>query len=88
MAIQFLKPSKVYKKTLLFQLSNFVYLLFFLFLAMPYTACEILVPQPGIKPMPPAVEAWSLNHWTTREVPVYLPLFLIFLNFFSYPTLR
>ena len=19
--------------------------------------------------MPPAVEAWSLNHWTTREVP-------------------
>ena len=27
-------------------------------------ACWILVPQPGIKPMPPAVEAWSLNHWT------------------------
>ena len=21
--------------------------------------------------MPPAVEAWSLNHWTTREVPHY-----------------
>ena len=20
--------------------------------------------------MPPAVEAWSLNHWTTREVPL------------------
>ena len=32
--------------------------------------CGILVPQPGIKPMPPAVEVWSLNHWTTREVPV------------------
>ena len=27
------------------------------------------VPQPRIEPMPPAVEAWSLNHWTTREVP-------------------
>ena len=26
-------------------------------------------PQPGIEPMPPAVEAWSLNHWITREVP-------------------
>ena len=28
-----------------------------------------LVPQPGIKPMPPALEAWRLNHWTSREVP-------------------
>ena len=27
-------------------------------------ACRILVPQPGIKPVPPAVEAPSLNHWT------------------------
>ena len=25
--------------------------------------CRFLVPQPGIKPVPPAVEAWSLNHW-------------------------
>ena len=30
-------------------------------------ACKILVPQPVIKPGPPAVEAQSLNHWTTRE---------------------
>ena len=28
----------------------------------------ILVPQPGIEPVPAAVKAWSLNHWTTREV--------------------
>ena len=28
-----------------------------------HAACEILVPQPGIKPTSPAVEAWSLNHW-------------------------
>ena len=26
-------------------------------------------PQPGIKPAPPALEAWSLTHWTTRDVP-------------------
>ena len=31
-------------------------------------ACGILVPQPGIEPMSPEVEAWSLNHWTTRDV--------------------
>ena len=33
---------------------------------------------PGMEPMPPAVEARSLNHWTAREVPktVFLFLFL------------
>ena len=35
----------------------------FLFLAVP-TPCGILVPQPGIKPMSPAVD-----HWTTMEFP-------------------
>ena len=28
-----------------------------------------LVPRPGIEPGPPALGAWSLTHWTTREVP-------------------
>ena len=37
---------------------------------MFHAACGILVPQPGIEPAPPALWAWSLNHWTTREVPV------------------
>ena len=27
------------------------------------------LPRPGIEPVPPAVEVWSLNHWTTRGVP-------------------
>ena len=31
-------------------------------------ACGIVVPQPGIEPVLLAVEAWSLDHWTTREV--------------------
>ena len=30
-------------------------------------ACGILVLQQG--PEPPVLEAWSLNHWTAREVP-------------------
>ena len=34
-------------------------------------ARRILVPQPGIKSVSPAVEAGSLNHWITREVPDY-----------------
>ena len=28
-----------------------------------------LVPKLGIEPRPPASRAWSLSHWTTREVP-------------------
>ena len=35
---------------------------------MAYCTCGILVPQPGVKPTPPALEAGSLNHWTTSEV--------------------
>ena len=27
-----------------------------------------LVPWPGIKSGPPALEAWSLSHWTTGKV--------------------
>ena len=26
------------------------------------------LPQPGIKLVPPAVETWRINHWTTRGV--------------------
>ena len=45
------------------------------FLPLPFFRphCEaqrIIVPQPGIEPVPPAVEAQGLNHWTTREVPI------------------
>ena len=36
------------------------------------TACRILVPPQGIEPVLPAMEARSLNHWTTREVRVLL----------------
>ena len=35
------------------------------------TARGILVLWPGMEPMLPVLEAWSLNHWTTREVPLY-----------------
>ena len=29
-----------------------------------------LVPWPGVEPEPPALGAWGLGHWTTREVPL------------------
>ena len=50
--------------------SFFLFLKLFLFtyLFWPHcAACGILVPQPGIEPVPPAVEGWSPNLWTARE---------------------
>ena len=31
---------------------------------------DTVFPWPGIKPVPPALETQSLNHWTARAVPV------------------
>ena len=45
---------------------------FFFFLATPHSLLDLSSPKrDGTCTL--ALEAWSLNHWTTREVP--LPLF-------------
>lgn len=42
-------------------------------LSFGQVAFGILVPQPGVKPAPPAVEAQSINNWAIREVTfIYL----------------
>ena len=43
-----------------------LHFLFFLFMTQ---GKEILVPGAGIKPVAPATEAHSPNHWTVKEVP-------------------
>ena len=48
---------------------DYVLILFFFFFWLCHTACGILIPRPGIKPTPTAVEAWCINYWTTREIP-------------------
>ena len=40
------------------------------FSGLHHRARGILVPQSGIKPVLPAVEAYSLNQWSAREVPL------------------
>ena len=45
------------------------YIMYFLFFGCTSRHAGILVPQPGVELVPPAVEARSLNHWTAREVP-------------------
>ena len=53
-------------------MNSIYYLLFclFCFAFWPYLeACKILLPRPGIEPLPLAVEAQNPNHWTSREFP-------------------
>ena len=40
---------------------------FYFFFFCHCVACGILVPQPGIEPMPPELGVQSLTHWTSRE---------------------
>ena len=48
--------------------------------------CRILVPQPGIEPVPPEVEAQTLNHEPPGESPHQLILTLSqALNFLKAP---
>ena len=44
-------------------------------------ACRLLLPQQGIKPSSPAVEAQSLNHWTIRKVPKWDFLFSLIIQY-------
>ena len=42
-------------------------------------ACRILVPQPGVEPGPLAGKERSLDHWTAREFPMFIPLISLLL---------
>ena len=62
-----------------YDLFTFIYLFVCLFIYFwPHlAACRILVPQPGIEPMPPAVEAQSPNHWTAHGIPLNFSHFTV-----------
>ena len=47
---------------------------FFNFFWLCCAAWGIVVPRPGIEPMSLAVKAWSLNHWTSKDIPTYFLL--------------
>ena len=58
--------------------AHLIHLLTFFFFWPHCIIFMILVPQPGIEPVSPALGVWNLNHWTAREVPQ--PLFFIALT--------
>ena len=49
-----------------------------------YFSCNTwdLVPWPKIEPWPPALGAWSLGHWTTREAPYICFIYFLWILWF------
>ena len=58
--------------------SHYKIIVFFFFPRLRCVACGILVSQPGIEPLPPALGAWSLNHWTVKESPQIIVILVAF----------
>ena len=52
--------------------SLFFFFFFKAYLFIGQVACGVLFSWPGIESAPPALEAWSLNHQTAREVALSL----------------
>jgi len=51
------------------QVSIYLFFWFYFYFFWPHHMSRgILVPRLGIELVAPAVEVWSLNHWTTRDV--------------------
>ena len=56
------------------------------FLPQPCISHGVLVPQkPGIEPVTPALEVWSLNYWIAREVTFCRILTIILLTMTCLP---
>ena len=61
----------------LYTLACFFFFFFNLIFWPFHAACGDLHSPTRIKPMSSAVEVWSLNHWTTRQVPALAFLWVI-----------
>ena len=56
------------------------FLLLFVCVSWPmHAACRILLPPPGIEPVPSAVKVQSSKHWTSREFPSIFFFFFLWL---------
>ena len=76
----------------LLQIDFFFLFSFFFFFLPHHAACKILVPQPGIEPVPPEIVVRSFNHWMASEVPrinilfseLRITFFHLYLNTLNY----
>ena len=54
--------------------SVYIWSLIFCFVCLfwpHHMECRLLVPRPGIEPSLSLLEVWTLNHWTSREIPLF-----------------
>ena len=65
----FLFQQRVFINYITMYNNGFNIFILFIYFWLGCVACGILVPWSGIKPVPPALEAWIHDHWTNREVP-------------------
>ena len=72
-----LKEHSRFSIILYFKLKNMFFLRIYLFALHGIFSCGMqtlscstwdLVPRSGVEPSPPALGAWCLSHWTTREI--------------------
>ena len=62
----------------------------FIYLAALGLNCSMQdqVPWPGIEPQFPVLEAKSLSHWTTREVPVSISCMSLFIDLSQFESIH
>ena len=66
------RPDEIYY-------DSFQFLFIFIKKFFGHEACVILILLLRIEPVPSSVEDQSLNHWTTREIPISLFKMFIFI---------
>ena len=70
-----------FPRLVLFYLIFIIFVLFCFVFWPCHLACGILDIQSGTEHVPPPLEGWTLNHWTTREVPLFLSFIQRIFNF-------
>ena len=65
-------PVNIDKFFISFNILILIYFKKIIYLFLPcHEVWRILTPWPRIKPVPPAVGGWRLNHWTFKEVLIF-----------------
>ena len=68
----FFFKEKCFERELSQTLFYLLFIIFVFFFWPGHLACGILDTQSGTEHVPPPLEGWTLNHWTTREGPLFL----------------
>ena len=77
--------EKKEESKILYNVHPYPLFLFILFFGCTAQHAGSQFPNQGSNPHPPAMEAWSLKHWTARDVPSFIPFKPLYLCLKIYP---